>query len=134
MINPQTQSHLKILSILHYVMAAFSVFGLVMVGVYGWFLGQIDPSMFDTAREAREWAQVLPLIHMVLVFVSLFSLLGVGLNIAAGRMLAVQQGRGWVIAASCFNVINLPLGTALAVFTLIVITKNEVSEAFAGRA
>lgn len=128
-LSPASQSHLKVLAILHYVMAAFGAFGLAMIAVYGVVLLNLDPAMFDNAREAQQWEAISPIIYWILGGVAVFTVAGISLNVWAGRCLQKVSGRGWIIAASAWNALNFPLGMALAVFTLVVVFRHEVSEA-----
>ena len=129
-LDVQSESHLKVLSILHHVMAAIGLLGLALVVVYGVVLMSIEPSMFKTTREVQQWDALQPLFWGMIAGAALMSLVSIAINVQAGRMLAQKAGRGWIIAACCLNVLSIPLGTALAVFTLITINRTDVSQAF----
>lgn len=51
-------------------------------------------------------------------------------TLAAGLCLRRRRGRAVIYVASVLNILNIPLGTALGVFTFIVIGRPTVSAAF----
>lgn len=54
------------------------------------------------------------------------------MNFLAGRRIAELRGRTFVIVIACINCLNMPLGTALGVLTLIVLGRPAVKDMFAG--
>ena len=65
-----------------------------------------------------------------LVFVSIEGM--AALSFFTGRFLARRQHRTFCVVISALNCISLPLGTALGVFTIIVLQRRSVKTLFAG--
>ena len=51
--------------------------------------------------------------------------------IVAGRKLHTQRSHTYCFVVACFECLWMPFGTALGVFTLIVLSKPTVKELFA---
>jgi len=67
-----------------------------------------------------------------LVFGLWFIVSGV-LNILSGLSLRVRKHRIFSIVVACINCLYMPLGTILGVFTILVLARDTVSEAYAAQ-
>ena len=59
------------------------------------------------------------------------SWLNAGLSLYACICLRERRNWNWVMVASCLHCLNMPLGTALGVFSIIVINRPSVRRLFA---
>jgi hypothetical protein len=126
------EEHLKLLSIFHYVVgglaglfALFPIFHL-LIGLFLVFApnhlipkGEMPPRFFG-------WFFVL--------FASAFILIGwifAGCVIFAGRFLATRRHYIYCLVIAGLECIFMPFGTALGVFTIIVLTRDSVKGLFA---
>ena len=124
----QNEEHLNLLSILHYVLAGltvlFSSIFLIHVGMgIAMLSGAFDGK--DAPPKMIGW---------------LFVLLGSGavlcgwtmavLMVIAGRKLRRRISRMFCLVIAAIECINMPLGTVLGVFTLILLSKGEVKQLF----
>jgi uncharacterized membrane protein HdeD (DUF308 family) len=64
-----------------------------------------------------------------LVFGLWFLLSGVA-NLISAYCLKARKGRTFSLAVACLNLLHMPLGTLLGVFTLIVLLRDSVREAY----
>ena len=55
------------------------------------------------------------------------------LNFFAGRFLAARRRRIFILVVAALNTIAFPFGTAIGVFTLIVLLRPTVEDLFEGR-
>lgn len=130
------KQNLSTLSVLHYVYGALlclgGLFMLSLVGL-GSFLnsdwlqqnadGEPPPAFVGGFLAALGW-----------VMFVLIEAWGV-LNIISGRNLGRLRGRTLSMVVAGFNLLSVPLGTALGVFTLIALSDEEVRSAYhAGKA
>jgi hypothetical protein len=119
-------SHLKILSILWYVIGGLNVLGgccsvfYLVLGIAA-LTGGIDEP------DAEEMGIVFTIMGscMMLLF-----LVGGGLMIYAGRGLATQTNRTLIFVMAVILLLNVPLGTALGIFTIIVLNRDSVKLLF----
>lgn len=124
--------HLKILSICHYVFGALQLMGglvglifLTMGGVF--FSGQLP-----TANPSEQMAlQAMGTMFSIfgLVMIGMCLLIG-GAFIYAGRCLATTQGYMFCFVVAALECTSFPLGTALGVFTIIVLLRDSVKARF----
>jgi hypothetical protein len=68
------------------------------------------------------------------VLVGAWGVVSIVLNLVAGFMLRGFTGRMFIFVVACINCINLPFGTVLGIFTLIVLTRDSVRLRFASMA
>ena len=124
----QDVEHLKILSILYYVWggltACFSCFGMFYV-VFGLV------AVIAGAQHQGGPPPVVGGMFMLIgvIFVVLGGTVG-GLTIWVGRCLAQRKRYTLCFVMACVSCLSVPLGTALGVFTIIVLQRPEVKAMF----
>lgn len=128
--NPQDASQLKTLSILHYVFAALYLLPLLMAFLYVFMgvailNGGIHSQPGD---EVGGWVLI-----GVAVALFLVSLIGGSLTFLAGRRLSERRSRTLCMVVACISCLSVPLGTALGVFSLIVLSRPSVKALFGER-
>lgn len=126
--------HLKILGIVYYVnagIAAFaSLFGLLYLGLGILFAsGVIPPDNGMRGDEAKVMAMVFIIIG---AFLSGLCLLFALLHFLAGRWLRTDTHRTFCFVIGCLNLINMPYGTLLGIFTILVLNRESVKVRFGG--
>lgn len=130
-LTPSDREHLKILSILFYVYGGFQTLVGFVGGIYVLMGGLMlnDPA-FSGSRappgiEAMPWFFI-----AVGIFISLWLWLLAALSIATGRSMGQRRRHVLCIVGSALILLNMPLGTALGVFSLIVLLRPSVQAAF----
>jgi hypothetical protein len=124
----QDIEHLKILSILHYVWggltACFSCLGMFYAA-----FGVV--AVFASAQHQGGPPAVVggALVFMGILVVLLAGTVG-GLTIWAGRCLAQRKRYTFCFVMACLSCLSVPLGTALGVFTIIVLQRPTVKVMF----
>ena len=124
----QDLEHLRLLSIFHYIagglLAVMSFIPLIHV-ILG-FLFLHRPNLFPGAGQQQLPAELMGTLFVVIgAAVILFGWVSAGLVLLAGRFLA---RRGLIVAGvSC---LSFPFGTALGVFTLVVLLRPSVKPLF----
>ncbi len=99
-----------------YILFAFAMMG--QSGVLGPASPGAPPFFFRTL------ILVFGLVALVLAW------LNAALSLYACKCLRERRNWNWVMAASCLHCLNMPLGTALGVFTIIVINRPSVRQLF----
>ena len=126
----QDDEHLRLLSILHYVWGGLIAFGGCIGGIYSLIGGGIiTAAASEGGRNAPPVA-----VGAILLVVGVLIVLLVGtvstLTIIAGRSLARRQHYTLCMVMAFISCLSVPLGTALGVFTLIVLSRPAVKEKF----
>jgi hypothetical protein len=118
------EQHLKILGILNIVFGGLGICGaLVILLVFGIPAGLI---VADADPDAAETLSIFGVVGgFIFVLVAIFS---VPALVAGIGLLKYQEwARIWTIVASVLHLINIPLGTALGVYGLWVMFKDETA-------
>ena len=133
----QDAEHLNLLAIFHYVLGGILALAAPVPLVYvamGIFILQ-SPSGF--AGNSHSFAGPGDPPHFVGGFFAVFGLFALamlalvaGVTIQAGRCIASRRGFNFITVVSCINCLHVPLGTALGVFTLLVLNRPSVKAQF----
>ena len=120
-----TLTLLRTLGVLHHVLGALSLFGTLSLGLF---------LLFGISHEAATGFSDPSGIAMIAVvgMLVVLSLLGGALCIWAGLHLMRQTRLGLCTAVAALCCLNVPLGTALGISTLLILQRHEVRAAFAG--
>jgi hypothetical protein len=133
--------HLKLLAIFHYVLAGLAaLFGSipiihVLMGVMivsGKFPGPVSAPPGSTSGPAMagmpaEFGWFFIVIGGGLILVSWVY---AGLLFYAGRCLSARQKRTFCFVMACLSCLHVPFGTALGVFTILVLQRPSVQALF----
>lgn len=156
-----TREHLRLLSIFHYVVGGLGFLVSLFPGIYLAFgilmLAAPVESMTEPPSDAeteslQEWFEVQPpdrangeisqsdiviVRSMGGMFVAISALLMIGgfalstAIIIAGKRLAAYRSHTYCVVIAAILCVFMPLGTALGVFTLIVLLRPEARDLFA---
>ena len=131
MVN-QDEEHLKLLSILHYVWGGLTACGLCFGGLYAVIGGGI------MAAAAQAHGQNAPPAFVGMIFFLIGGIIALlagtisVLTILAGRNLARRKKYTFCFVMACISCLSVPLGTALGVFTIVVLQRPTVKAMFQG--
>lgn len=128
---PAHSETLRLLSIFHYIFASFAVFGIGFLFLHH----RLVNSMFA----GEDWSQhpnpppeaFVEMLTWFYVVFGVILLLGLVLNLLVA--ISLRQRRRWMLCAvvSGLNCLQIPIGTALGVFTLVTLNRDEVRRSFA---
>jgi hypothetical protein len=128
------QEHLRLLSIFHIVMGCFGILGLLFLVVHA----AIFLSVFGSASFSADAGEPFPaaIVPLVIAFYGigfLFLVATIVCDFLAARFLKEQRHRTFLLVIAGIHCINMPLGTALGVFTIIVLSRPSVRSLFVER-
>jgi hypothetical protein len=127
----QDEDHLRILSVLHYVLAGLTALFSLLPGIYivlG-LLMMFSPQSFGGHGEP-------PPAVIGVVFLLLgggFMLAGfllAGVVVAAGRFLSTRTHYTFCLVIAGIECIFMPFGTVLGVFTIVILMRDPVKQLF----
>lgn len=124
-LSAQKRTYLDVLAIVHFVHAGLIVLiALLMLGVMVIGLGGRGRSWSGLGYGCFE----IGILGLVFAVVTAYA----AMNLLVGYWL--KQRRGWlaIIILSALNALNVPLGTLLGVFTIVVLVGDDVRAAFEG--
>lgn len=127
----QDEEHLKLLSILYYVWAGLTAFGACFGGIYavvggGLLIASATQNGNHNAPPVAVGAVFFVLGIIILLLVVAISLL----NFFTGRYLARRQRYTFCFVVAVLSCLSFPLGTALGIFTIIVLQRPAVKAKF----
>jgi hypothetical protein len=126
-----TQHDLKILSICYYIMAAISGASVLLVGAYVSFVGGILMHLPLQGARTQPIPEFVPgLLAGIGAVVVGIGLLCAACNAGAAWALPKRRNYPLIVAAAVVNCLNIPFGTALGVFTFVVLNRPGVKESF----
>jgi hypothetical protein len=121
----QDRNHLNVLSICHFVFAGLGLLGVVVLVAQHWFLdlAMKEGMQAGTSAPPPEFFMILRIFYAVAGV-----LLGVGiaLNALSAVFLRRRRNRAFSMVVAGLDCIHMPVGTALGVFTLIVLMRESV--------
>lgn len=124
--------HLRLLTVFHFIGAGLSIPGILF------FLGHYTLLRVFVLNSAK-WAghkQPLPPVEVLAAVKWLYLGLGAWFllsgvaNLISAYCLRARKGRTFSLTVACLNLLHMPLGTLLGVFTLIVLLRDSVREAY----
>lgn len=126
----QMEKHIQVLGILHIVYSAFGiligVFVLILFAGIGVFVGSIPDVPPPASEGVPAILTVIGLVVASLVF--LFSVPGIIGGI--GLLKRQEWGRILALIVGFFDLLHIPLGTALGVYTIWVLMNDETIRFF----
>ncbi len=132
----QDAEHLKLLAIFYYISSGLSCLGCLL-GIFYAGMGLVIPRMAASAPRSpgaapfpEEMTWMFLLIGVVIIVISL--VMGVGSFLTA-RWLSARKNKTFCMVVAGFSCLSIPLGTALGVFTFIVLSRPSVSGLFDGQ-
>jgi len=134
--------HIKLLSIFHYVFAGLSVVGGLFFALYIVFAVFMMRSFAGAAAAGgppgsappQAMMEMMGMAYAVMGVVGGLVSLGMGVgSFLAAKGLAERRRRTLIYVVSAFQCLCMPLGTALGIFTIIVLERASVRLLFQGR-
>jgi hypothetical protein len=128
-LTKQDEEQLKLLAVLHYCYAVMVGLMAGGIGLFGILPGILVAS---APRHANDPPPLLigGILFAVFGFIAVLFLAKAVLTALAARALTNRRNRTLILVAACLTIPNFPLGTALGVFTLMLIEKPAVKALF----
>ena len=125
----EDESHLNTLAICHFIysgmLALFGLFGLIYV-VFGVILATASLSGGGGGPGGPPPAAIGGVVAAIGGFITLFLWAKAGCVLYSGMSIKKRQRRTFSFVIACICCMNIPLGTALGVFTLVVLSRQSV--------
>jgi len=130
------REHLKLLSIFHCVFGGLALLGIVFLCVHYFIMHAVfsNPDMWKSQREAIPPKAFLDAFIWFYLFMGVILFAGVVLNVLSGLFLWQKRHRFFSMIIGGLNCLQIPFGTALGVFTIIVLSRDSVRGLYSGQA
>ena len=126
--------HLKLLSVFHFVGAGLAVLGILfLLAHYAMFHAFFsNPGMWQNQKQSPPPAEFVAMFKWFYVIVAIWFVGSGILNLLSGLFIRSRKHRTFSLIVSAINCLHMPLGTALGVFTIIVLVRDSVRELYEG--
>jgi hypothetical protein len=128
--------HLRLISIFHFVGAGFAVLGIGFLGLHYLFLHAVlsNQDVWRNQRGAMPHPeQFFAIFKWFYVVFGVLFLMSAVANLLSGLFILRRKYRAFSLVVACLNLIHIPLGTILGVFTLVVLLRPSVREVYEAR-
>lgn len=126
-------SQLKLLMVFHYVLAGLSVVGLGFLYLHFKFMDLMmnNPEMWEESNQTPPPEQFFALFqYMYFGMAVMIIVFAIG-NVLSARFIQTRRHRVFSLIIAGLDCLMFPFGTALGVFTFIVLLRDSVTETYA---
>jgi hypothetical protein len=124
--------HLKLLAIFHFVFGGLALVGIGFLFVHYFIMHTLfsNPDMWKSQTQAMPPKAFLDAFIWFYLFMGVLLLTGLVLNVLSGLFLLHKRNRVFSLIIGGLNCLQIPFGTALGVFTIIVLSRDSVRELY----
>lgn len=127
--------HLNLLSIFYFVAGGLSILGTLLLLVDFAVIQTVlsNPSIWEHQKQPPPPPMVFAMFHLFVWFylvMGLFLMVAAILNILSGIFLRARKHRTFSFVVAGINCLQIPLGTVLGVFTIVVLLRESVRELY----
>jgi hypothetical protein len=132
--HTEDADHIKLLSIFHFVVAGLALVGICFLLVHYLVMNTVfsNPALWKSSKNMTP-----PPKEFFAIFIWLYFFLGAMLvtaailNVLSGIFLLQRKHRVFSLVVGGLNCLHIPFGTILGIFTIMVLSRSSVREAYA---
>jgi hypothetical protein len=122
--------HLKLIGIFHYVLGGLAVIGIAFLLVHYMIMNTVfsNPKIFQNQPNQPPFdpVQFWHVFIWMYVLVGAWGIASLIANVVSGFCIQTRRARMFSLVVAGFNCINFPFGTALGIFTFIVLLRPSM--------
>jgi Na+-driven multidrug efflux pump len=124
--------HLNLLAIFHFVGAGLALLGILFLLAHFEIFHAVfeNPKMWENQKQGPPPAGFFAIFKWFYLVMGLWFLGSAILNVISGLCLRARKQRTFSMVVAGINCVHLPLGTVLGVFTMIVLLRDSVRQAY----
>jgi magnesium-transporting ATPase (P-type) len=128
------REHLKLLAIFHFVLGGLALVGMAFLVVHYVMMHTFfaNPEMWKAKPEEMPPRAFLDAFIWFYLFMAVLLLMGLAANVVSGFFLLQKRNRLFSLVIGGLNCLQIPFGTALGVFTILVLSRESVRQLYAG--
>jgi hypothetical protein len=126
--------HMRLLSLFHFIFAGAALLGLGFMVMHYMVMRTILSPEFERTHNTGSPPpkEVIAILAVIYVIVGFFLILGLVLNLLSGLFLRKRKNRLFSLIIAGLNCVQIPVGTALGVFTFMVLSRDSVRRLYEG--
>jgi hypothetical protein len=126
------RDNLNLLSVFHFVIGGLALLGLGFLAVHYLIMRAMmsKPNMWNSPQNTPPFSppQFMHVMVWFYLFMGLVCVAGSALNLLSGLFLRQRKNRVFSLVVAAFDCLQIPFGTVLGVFTIIVLMRDSVCE------
>ena len=124
--------HLDLLSIFYFVTAGLRFLGVFFLMGYSVLVNTIfaNPAFWKNQNQAPPPAMLCGIVTIIFVIAGILCVVLGVLNLMAGLFLRQHKHRTFTLVVAALNCLQIPLGTVLGVFTIVVLVRPSVVQMY----
>ena len=128
------REHVKLLAIFHFVFAGLAFVGIGFLCVHYAIMHTVfsNPELWKSQQQAMPPRAFLDAFIWFYLFIGVLLLTGLVLNVLSGFFLLQKRNRLFSLIIGGLNCLQIPFGTALGVFTILVLSRDSVRRLYGG--
>jgi ABC-type phosphate transport system permease subunit len=127
--------HIRLLSIFHFVVAGFALLAIAFLILHYWIMHSIfaNPEMWKSQKNPTPPPQaIFDALIWFYAFGAILFVIACALNVLSGLFLWRRKHRVFSLVIGGLNCLQIPIGTVLGVFTIVVLSRDSVRELYGG--
>lgn len=126
--------HIKLLAIFHFVFGGLAFAGIGFLCVHYAIMHAVfsNPDVWKAQPQTMPPKAFLDAFIWFYLFMGVLLLTGLVLNVLSGFFLLQKRNRLFSLIVGGLNCLQIPFGTALGVFTILVLSRDSVRQLYAG--
>lgn len=124
--------HVRLLAIFHFVAAGLALMGVAFATLYFVMFQLVlsNPELWAEVQEGPSPETIMSFFRWFIVLMLVWFLVAAVGNLLSGLFLRARRHRTFSLIMAAINCLHIPLGTALGVFTLIVLLRPSVPKLY----
>jgi len=126
--------HIKLLSVFHFLISGLAIVEIGFLVLHHFMMDQLfsNPDLWKSGRnDALPPKEFFEIFKWFYVFMGVALIVGATLNLVSGLFLRQRKHRMFCLVVAGLNCFQFPFGTALGVFTIMVLIRDSVRRTYA---
>jgi len=126
--------HLRIIAICHHVVAGLSLLGIGFLVLHYLMMKMfINPKIWESSKQQPPFSpdEFFDIMQWFYIIGGVFLVLGAVLLLISGLSISRRRRRTFSIIVAGLMCLQIPFGTVLGIFTLIILTRESVMRLYA---
>lgn len=125
----QDREHLHLLSVFHFILAGLSLVGIPFLALHYFMMIRVflnDATWRSATNGSPPPDEFFLVLNIFYIVMGVMMVLSAVANALSGWYLRQWKNRMFSLIVSGLNMLAMPIGTALGIFTLVVLCRNSV--------
>jgi len=124
--------HLRMLSIFHFISAGLAFVGVIFASFYAIIFQTIftRPEIWAKAKDGPPPPEVMWIFRWIIGIILIWCLISSVGNLLSGLYLRARRHHTFSMVMAGLNCLHVPVGTALGIFTFIVLGRDSVRKLY----